>query len=133
KRKDKKNTNLEKDPEYMASTGNKKSSSDPIHSHSSHELETISVLSPTNLVTNVEQTQGPKKEIVDDTTHETEEEIGEGVTRTTRGITCGKGARRVMKASKKKLPLEFNFQMMRVDAKILVFHAQVWIYFPYQL
>ena len=49
-----------------------------------------------------------------DTTHETEEEIGEGVTRTTRGITCGKGARQVMKASKKKLPLEFNFQMMRV-------------------
>ncbi|KAI7746884.1 hypothetical protein M8C21_032176, partial [Ambrosia artemisiifolia] len=50
------------------------------------------VSSPTDLVTNVEQSEGPEKEIVDDTTHETEEEIGEGVTRTTRGITCGKGA-----------------------------------------
>ncbi|KAI7749609.1 hypothetical protein M8C21_030122 [Ambrosia artemisiifolia] len=100
--------------EYMASTGNKKSRSDPIDSLSSHEIETILGLSPTNLVTNVEQSKGPVKEIVDDTTHETEEEIGEGVTRLTRGITCGKGARNAMKESKKKLPLEFNFQMLRV-------------------
>ncbi|KAI7727916.1 hypothetical protein M8C21_013244 [Ambrosia artemisiifolia] len=94
-----KNTNLEKDTEYMASTDNKKSRS---------------VLSPTHLVTNVEQCEGPEKEIAHDTTHETGEEIGEGVTRPTRGITCGKGARNAMKVSKKKLPLEFNIQMLRV-------------------
>ncbi|KAI7728104.1 hypothetical protein M8C21_032979 [Ambrosia artemisiifolia] len=98
KRKDK-NTNLEKDAEYMASTGNKKARSDPINSLSSHEIETISVLSPTNLVTNVEQSEGPEKEIVNDTTHETDEQIVEGVTRPTHGITCGKGARNAMKVS----------------------------------
>ncbi|KAI7726697.1 hypothetical protein M8C21_010973, partial [Ambrosia artemisiifolia] len=108
----------------MASTGNKKPSSDPIDLLSSHKVETIpvhrlcatlcTILSPTNLVTNVELSEGPEKEIVDDTPPETEEEIGEGLTRTTRGITYGKRARQVMKDSKKKLPLEFNFQMMRV-------------------
>ncbi|KAI7728743.1 hypothetical protein M8C21_014582 [Ambrosia artemisiifolia] len=76
----------------MASTGNKKSRSHPVDSLSSHEIEPISVLSPTNLVTNIKQSKGPKKEIVDDTIHETGEEIGEGMTRPTRGITCGKGA-----------------------------------------
>ncbi|KAI7731808.1 hypothetical protein M8C21_023932 [Ambrosia artemisiifolia] len=75
RRKDKNNTNLEKDAENMASTGNKKPSSDPIDLLSSHKVETISVhrlcatlctiLSPTNLVTNVELSEGPKKEIVD--------------------------------------------------------------------
>lgn len=49
-----------------------------------------------------------------DITHETEEEIGEGMTRTKRGITCSKGARKVVKASKKRLPLEFNFNTRRV-------------------
>ncbi|MFS7976301.1 hypothetical protein Hanom_Chr10g00890851 [Helianthus anomalus] len=31
-----------------------------------------------------------------------------------RCLTCGKGARKVMKASKKKLPVEFNFKAMQV-------------------
>ncbi|KAL8251243.1 hypothetical protein R6Q59_034936 [Mikania micrantha] len=49
-----------------------------------------------------------------DTDFETEKEIGNGMTSIKRGITCGKGARKVMKASKKRLPVEFNFQTRRV-------------------
>ncbi|KAD3336146.1 hypothetical protein E3N88_31665 [Mikania micrantha] len=49
-----------------------------------------------------------------DTDFEIEKEIGNGMTSIKRGITCGKGARKVMKASKKRLPVEFNFQTRRV-------------------
>ncbi|XP_076921477.1 uncharacterized protein LOC143582895 [Bidens hawaiensis] len=79
-----------------------------IPSLSSHERDPGSA----NQVTNVGQSQ-PEKEIDNDTVYETEEEIGNGVIRTKRGITCGKGAR-IMKASKKRLSVEFNFQMRRV-------------------
>ncbi|KAK9051006.1 hypothetical protein SSX86_027631 [Deinandra increscens subsp. villosa] len=48
------------------------------------------------------------------TTCEAEKEVGNGMTSNKRGITCGKGARKVMKASKKRLLVEFNFEMRRV-------------------
>ncbi|KAF5786235.1 hypothetical protein HanRHA438_Chr10g0450421 [Helianthus annuus] len=49
-----------------------------------------------------------------DTTYEPEEEICDSMTCRKRGITCGKGARKAMKAPKKKLPMEFNFNAMEV-------------------
>ncbi|KAF5785277.1 hypothetical protein HanXRQr2_Chr10g0426741 [Helianthus annuus] len=49
-----------------------------------------------------------------DTTYEPEEEIGDTMTCRKHGITCGKGARKAMKAAKKKLPVEFNFKAMQV-------------------
>ncbi|KAJ0494212.1 hypothetical protein HanIR_Chr12g0594831 [Helianthus annuus] len=70
--------------------------------------------SPRNLVINAKQSQELEKEIVNDTTYEPEEEIGDGMTCRKRGITCGKGARKAMKAAKKKLPVEFNFDAMEV-------------------
>nr|KAJ0222694.1 hypothetical protein LSAT_V11C200088580 [Lactuca sativa] len=45
---------------------------------------------------------------------ETEQENDSDATIAKRGITCGKGARKAMKASKKKLPVEFNFVARRV-------------------
>ncbi|KAL4585273.1 hypothetical protein LXL04_009889 [Taraxacum kok-saghyz] len=46
-----------------------------------------------------------------DTIFDTEQESGTGAKR---GITCGKGARKAMKASKKRLQVEFNFDARRV-------------------
>ncbi|KAD6796237.1 hypothetical protein E3N88_07133 [Mikania micrantha] len=43
-----------------------------------------------------------------------EQEIGNGTTRRKHGGTCGKGARKIMKTSMKRLPLEFDFQTRRV-------------------
>ncbi|KAL8244058.1 hypothetical protein R6Q59_010316 [Mikania micrantha] len=45
---------------------------------------------------------------------EAEQEIGNDTTRRKRGSTCGKGARKIMKTSMKRLPLEFDFQTRRV-------------------
>lgn len=49
-----------------------------------------------------------------DTVFETEQESGTGASSAKRGITTGKGARKAMKASKKRLPVEFNFDARRV-------------------
>ncbi|KAL8242045.1 hypothetical protein R6Q59_012347 [Mikania micrantha] len=45
---------------------------------------------------------------------EVEQEIGSGTTKRKRGSTCGKGARKIIKTSMKRLPLEFDFQTRRV-------------------
>ena len=49
-----------------------------------------------------------------DTVFETEQENDSDATIAKRGITCGKGARKAMKASKKKLSVIFNFVARRV-------------------
>ncbi|CAI9276017.1 unnamed protein product [Lactuca saligna] len=56
----------------------------------------------------------PYKTSVPDTIFETEQESDSNATIAKRGITCGKGARKAMKASKKRLPVEFNFVARRV-------------------
>ena len=46
---------------------------------------------------------------------ETEQETGtDANTSAKRGVTCGKGARKAMKAAKKRLSVEFNFDARRV-------------------
>ncbi|KAL8199717.1 hypothetical protein R6Q57_013285, partial [Mikania cordata] len=45
---------------------------------------------------------------------EAKQEIDNGTTRRKRGSTCGKGARKIMKMSMKRLPLQFYFQTRRV-------------------
>lgn len=49
-----------------------------------------------------------------DTVFETKQQSDSDATIARRGITCGKGARKAMKASKKRLPVEFNFVARRV-------------------
>jgi hypothetical protein len=53
---------------------------------------------------------------VDMTINDTEKDNGNSMIIKKRGGTCSKGARLIMKASKTRLPLEFNFQMRKVTS-----------------
>ncbi|KAK9066743.1 hypothetical protein SSX86_014066 [Deinandra increscens subsp. villosa] len=86
---------------------------DSVLLRSSHETNPIPPISGVN----VEESQEPEQQQspqLCDTVYEAEQEVDNGLTRKKRGITCGKGARKIMKASKKRLLVEFNFEMRRV-------------------
>lgn len=48
------------------------------------------------------------------TDFEDEQDNANGITRNKRGITCGVGARRLMRTYNQRLPLEFDFKSKRV-------------------
>ncbi|KAL8249935.1 hypothetical protein R6Q59_006803 [Mikania micrantha] len=78
-------------------------------------------MKPTNTIANdmdyipdMDDDSEADRQHISPTSKKADQEIGNGTTRRKRGSTCGKGARKIMKTSMKRLPVEFDFQTRRV-------------------